>query len=123
MEATTFAVLARWTFLGIAAVFVVHASYRAVQACIRYRGKRLVTCTETGASAGVEVDAVHAGWTALLLRPELRVRRCTRWPEARKCGQVCLDQIESDPEGTLVRAIVSRWHRDANLRARGAPPS
>jgi hypothetical protein len=59
-----------------------------------YRGKKTVTCPETGQSATVEVDAVRIAASAWGGVPDVRLKDCTRWPERAKCGQDCLLQME-----------------------------
>jgi hypothetical protein len=81
-----------------------------VTAFLKYRGKRVVTCPETESPAGVEVDAGHAALTAVMGRPDLRLKECSRWPERGDCGQECLAQIESAPEDCLVRNILIKWY-------------
>ena len=76
----------------------------------RMRGPRVVTCPETGRSAGVCVDAGHAATTAFHAHPELRLRACSRWPEKLDCGQDCLRQIEAAPEDCLVRTRLTRFY-------------
>jgi hypothetical protein len=76
----------------------------------RLRGRRVVTCPENQKPAGVVVDAGHAAASGLLRPPELRLTTCSRWPERRDCGQQCLSQIESSPEGCLVRNILTDWY-------------
>jgi len=78
---------------------------------VKWRGERLVTCPETEKSAGVVVNAKHAAVTAALGDRDLTLNDCTRWPERRNCGQACLAQIESAPEGCLVRNILQGWYR------------
>jgi hypothetical protein len=84
--------------------------YRTLPAFLRFRGARVVACPETGQPAGVEVDASRAAVTALGGKPELRLTECSRWPERAGCGQDCLRQIESSPEGCLVRTLVTSWY-------------
>jgi hypothetical protein len=76
----------------------------------KYRGKRLITCPESKATAAVEVDAVHAAVTSGLSQPVLQLKACTRWPERRDCGQECLSQIAAAPADCLVRTIATRWY-------------
>ena len=47
---------------------------------------------------------------AVVGRPELRLRDCSRWPERAGCGQVCLTQVEESPEACLVRTMLERWY-------------
>lgn len=59
-----------------------------------YRGKKTVTCPETGQSATVEVDAVRIAASAWGGVPDVRLKDCTRWPERGGCGQDCVLQVE-----------------------------
>jgi hypothetical protein len=81
-----------------------------VSAFRKYRGKRVVECPETQAPAGVEVDAGHAALTAVLGKPDLRLKECSRWPERQNCGQDCLAQIALAPEDCLVRTMLAKWY-------------
>ena len=56
------------------------------------------------------MDAARAALGAAFGHETVRLSDCTRWPERRGCGQGCLRQIESTPEGCLVRRIVARWY-------------
>ncbi len=94
-------------FALIALFFVVRAG---VSTYLEFRGARVITCPETKAPAGVEVDARHAAMTALLDDPELRLKDCSRWPEREDCGQECVKQIEVAPMECLVRTMLTRWY-------------
>jgi hypothetical protein len=87
----------------------------------KFRGKRLVTCPETLAAAAVSVDAGHAAITAVFGGPELRLSRCSRWPERAACGQECLAQIEAAPEACLVRAVLEHWYAGKSCVLCGKP--
>lgn len=82
----------------------------AVQAFMRFRGKRLVTCPETKKIVAVDVDATHAALTIGCGIPELRLTSCTRWPERHDCGQECVAEIEFSPEESLARNILTNWY-------------
>lgn len=100
-------------FYLVVALFALVALYAAIRAVIRvleYRGKRVITCPETGAPAAVEVDARHAAITSILGGPDLRLNDCSRWPERQGCGQECLRQIERAPMECLARTILARWY-------------
>jgi hypothetical protein len=101
--------------LGVAALVglgvLILFGRRTLRAWLGYRGTRVVVCPENREVAAVEVDALHAAWSAPQGRPELRLEDCTRWPEKAGCGQDCLRQIESAPEACLVRTILSDWYR------------
>lgn len=81
-----------------------------VRAFFTYRGDRLITCPESHTREAVEVAAGEAAVGAFLNEPTLRLKECSRWPERENCGQDCLQQIESNPEGCLVWNIVSKWY-------------
>ena len=88
---------------------------------VRLRGKRVVTCPETGQPAAVELDAWHAALTAMVGRRDLRLRECSRWGEHHDCGQACLKQIEAAPEACLVRTILTKWYRGKSCVCCGRP--
>jgi hypothetical protein len=96
---------------ALAAVVVAMQVVKAWRSYLLYRGTRLVTCPETEKPAAVEVDAGRAARETLLGRARLRLEDCSRWPEREDCPQDCLKQVEADPEGCLVWAIVTRWYR------------
>jgi len=81
-----------------------------VRTYLRYRGKMLVTCPETGKPAAVKVDATHAVRESVLGHKRIRLEECSRWPERKNCGQECLSQIEADPENCLVWTTVAKWY-------------
>ena len=39
-----------------------------------------------------------------------RLSSCSRWPERAGCGQKCLTQIATAPDGCLLRSIVTSWY-------------
>lgn len=85
--------------------------YVVVRNSRRFRGPRVVLCPETITPESVEVGAVRAGWTSARGDLQLRLTSCSRWPERRGCQQKCLDQIESAPDGCLVRSRVAEWYQ------------
>ncbi|HEX9185470.1 MAG TPA: hypothetical protein VGB87_00225 [Vicinamibacteria bacterium] len=93
--------------LGVLAVL----GRRVARALLTYRGTRPVVCPETGEVAGIQVDAAHAALSASRGRPQLHLVLCTRWPERAGCGQECLGQIASAPEGCLLRNILGYWYQ------------
>jgi len=96
--------------LVLAAAGVALLGWWLVPAFTRWRGRRLITCPETNEPQAVRVDAAHAALTAFGSSPELRLSSCSRWPERQDCGQECLDQIESSPDGCLVKSLVTAWY-------------
>jgi len=92
--------------LAVAVVSVV-----ALRVYLRYRGKMLVRCPETGKTAAVKVAAGDAARSALLEHGEIHLKECSRWPERQSCGQDCLSQVGADPQSCLVRTKVADWYR------------
>jgi len=78
----------------------------------RLRGRRVVTCPETGRPAGVSVDLGHAVASAVRERTDIRIAACTCWPEREGCDQVCAPQIEMAGNTTRARAIAARFFED-----------
>lgn len=83
----------------------------ALRALTQLRGPMLVRCPETGRTAAVEVGLARAAVAASIGRSEVFIKNCSRWPERRDCAQLCVRQIESSPEGCLVRTILADWYR------------
>ena len=77
---------------------------------VRYRGKRIVTCPETNAPVGAEINAALAAGTWLVTQPRFVITTCSRWPERAGCDQACAPQVEASPDETLVRNIVAKWY-------------
>ena len=63
----------------------------------RFRGKKSVTCPETGRQAEMGIDAGRAAWTTAFGRALLRVKNCSLWPERKGCEQDCV-RSESEVE-------------------------
>ncbi len=97
-------------FLLAGIMYVLLRCLEAGRTYFKLRGRRLVTCPETNRPAAIELDAKYAALTAVFGRPELRISRCSRWPERRNCGECCLKQIESAQDDILVRNTVVRWY-------------
>ncbi|HXM96547.1 MAG TPA: hypothetical protein VOA64_20210 [Candidatus Dormibacteraeota bacterium] len=91
---------------GIAAAFTY-----GTRVFLRYRGKMLFTCPETGKPVAVKVAASKAALSSLTGRPGIRLSECSRWPERQDCGQECLSQIGADPQNCLVWTKVADWYR------------
>jgi hypothetical protein len=99
--------------LFVVAIVLLYWATRLIlagMAWYRSRGARLVVCPETKAHASVHLDRTRAAASVLLGAPELRLCECSRWPERGQCGQPCLKQIESAPDGCLVKAMVERFY-------------
>lgn len=85
----------------------------AIEAYLKFRGKRVITCPETRTPVGVRVDAKHAASTAVFSRrPELRLTSCSRWPERQDCEQDCVLQVRMAPGDTLVRTILTEFYKE-----------
>jgi len=106
----TVPILLAISLVAIAIGVVTFRVIPTVRAYLTYRGTRLVTCPETQETVSVDVAARKAAFTAFLGDDNLRLDRCSRWPERQGCGQDCLQQIEADPDNCLVWNIVSDWY-------------
>src|SRR5512143_3511167 len=76
----------------------------------RFAGSRVVTCPETQRPAGVRLRPFRAAAEAMFGTRRLELAECTRWPERAGCGQQCLSQIETAPDGCLVKTLVTRFY-------------
>jgi len=112
------------TVVTIAILLVAGLVFQALRAWLHMRGTRLVTCPETLAPAAVEVDVRHFALTSAAGLDELRLRDCSRWPEKRHCGQMCLSELETAPQGCLVSDMLRRWYegKSCSLCGRGIAP-
>ena len=110
------------TLVALAVILLaVVAAWQMGSAWWKYRGKRVITCPENHASAGVVVDAQHAAATVFGKAPELRLSECSRWPEKAGCGQECLSEVRESGADCLVRNIIAKWYRDKDCAACGQP--
>ncbi len=66
----------------------------ATDAYRRFRGTKTVTCPDTGTAADVQLDTHHAALSMAFGPPDLKVTRCSRWPERHYCDQGCVKQVE-----------------------------
>ncbi len=76
---------------GIGLVYVVLPVM--LDAFMRYRKIRRVTCPEEKKTALMNVNAKAAALAAAQGKAQLRVSNCSLWPEKRGCAQRCLAQI------------------------------
>ena len=84
----------------------------AIEAYMKFRGKRVITCPETRTPVGVKVDVKHAAATAAFSRrPDLRLTSCSRWPERQDCDQDCVLQVRMAPKDTLVRTLLAQYYK------------
>lgn len=72
---------------------------------LKIRGRRVVICPETKQPAGVEAGAARAA-----MGGPFRLADCSRWPERENCGQECLAEVQSAPDGCLVRERLAAWY-------------
>ena len=98
------------TAIVVAVAFLVAFIALFLGMYVRYRGKRIVTCPETNAPVGAEIDAALAAGTWMVTQPRFVVTACSRWPERAGCDQACAPQVEASPDETLVRSIVAKWY-------------
>jgi hypothetical protein len=96
--------------IAVALVMVAAVVRAAVVVFRRYRGPMSVTCPETHAPVGVEIDRNQVFLTTLFGKPDLRLRDCTRWPRREKCQQACLSQIEASPVDCMVKTKLVHWY-------------
>jgi hypothetical protein len=79
---------------AIAALGLVYVVFPVVMdAFMRYRKIRRVTCPEEEKTALMNIDAKAAALAAAKGKTQLRVINCSLWPEKRDCAQHCLAQI------------------------------
>lgn len=98
------------TALAVAGLFVFFALRRGVQAYLKFRGQRLVSCPETHRPAAVRVAAAKVALEATVGSEILELSQCSRWPEREDCPQGCLAQIEEAPKACLVWTIINQWY-------------
>ena len=70
-----------------------YLGFRIVQAFRLYfklRGTQLLVCPETGKLVLVEVEAGRMAMEAAVDEPYFQVKKCSRWPICKDCGQDCL---------------------------------
>ena len=100
-----------WSVLLLALVcFGVFVGWFA-RGWLKWRGRRLVVCPESGRGATLHVDALQAVGE-VGERAGLHVKDCSRWPERSDCGQECLADVKAAPHECLVRTAVNEWCRD-----------
>jgi hypothetical protein len=90
-----------------------------VRAYRRFRGVRMVVCPETISAETVTLAAGHAAWSSVTSSTDLQLASCSRWP--RDCSQKCLEQVESSPEGCLVRERLKNWWEESACARCGTP--
>jgi hypothetical protein len=79
-----------------------------IQSYYANRGRRSVTCPDSGQPADVEVDRKFALMTASRGQEHSRLQSCSRWPEKGDCGQECLAQVDPSPEN--LDRLLTKWY-------------
>ncbi len=90
------------TFTTLLVLIAVYLGFRVIQAFRLYfkvRGPRLLTCPATRKLVLVEVAAGRMALEASVDEPYFQVKKCSRWPMCRDCGQDCLRQMEPHAPG------------------------
>ena len=98
--------------LAAAAALVGFGAWHVARAFFELRGKRIVTCPETGHPVAVDLDLKYSAVHSAMGRPHFRLADCSRWPERAGCGQMCLGDVEAAPHDCLARTIVNDWYAD-----------
>jgi hypothetical protein len=106
---------------ALAAVAVAVALWKLFEGWRRARGERLIVCPENKQPAAVSLDTFDAAFHDFLGTREMHLKSCTRWPEKAGCGQECLTQIESTPDGCRVRSLLLGWYEDKSCALCGKP--
>lgn len=96
--------------IAVLAAAAIHVLRTAGVAFWRSRGARVITCPETRENAAVKLDRRRAATSALRGKRGLQLSDCSRWPERADCGQECLAQIESAPDGCLISKMLADWY-------------
>jgi len=90
------------TLVVLLALTALYLGFRIAQAFRLYfklRGTRLLVCPETHKLVLVEVEAGKMAMEAAIDEPYFQVKKCSRWPICKDCGQDCLTQMEAHPRG------------------------
>jgi hypothetical protein len=108
--------------LGLAFVFsMIPVAFLVGRAYFKARGPRVIVCPETETTEVVAVDAARAAWAGVREEPDFRLVCCSRWPGRQDCGRDCLAQIESAPDGCLMRERLTRWYQGTTCAICGKP--
>lgn len=78
-----------------------------VRAYRTFSGIRFVICPESASEAAVRIQAARAMATAIVGRPDVRLKSCSGWPERQGCDQACVRQIGESSNGCRSRASSS----------------
>ena len=82
--------------LVVVGAFLVRRSVTAAHAW-RFHGQMMVTCPETRNCAEVKVATLRLAISELLNVGQIKLSRCSRWPDRRDCSQDCIRQLETNP--------------------------
>ena len=109
-----------FVLLVAAVILVSGAVVKSLTAYVKYRGPRVVFCPSDGKAAAVGLDARQAGLTAVA-GSQLRIGTCSRWPGRRRCGQLCLDQVEAATGSARIVPVLARWFAGRKCTICGGP--
>jgi len=105
METTILIVL-----LILAAIYLGFRVLRAFRSYHEFRGPLLAICPETKKSVLIELSAGKMALKTVVGKSHFRVKKCSRWPTRRDCGQECLKEIE----GRFPESELSSAHKKAS---------
>jgi hypothetical protein len=98
--------------VGLLTVAVGWAAWRLARMASVWRrlsGTRLVTCTATGRSAAVRIDAKHAAVSTLVkASPETRMAECSLWATCGLCDRGCMP--EALAEESAIENVLLHWY-------------
>jgi len=113
---TTYVVVAILTVAVLGIVF-----RRAYKTFVTFRGMRVLTCPDSGQTAGVELKSCRASLTGLFGKPVLRVQECSRWPKRAGCDEGCIREVEAAPANHRVPVMLTEWCHEHACVCCGAP--
>jgi hypothetical protein len=102
-------VLATLTILAFGLMYLAYRIGRGIVAFFRMHGTRLVTCPENKETAAIGIDPHFAALTATVSDLQMRIGRCSRWPEKEGCAQACLPEVKEAPDDTRVEAVAKSF--------------
>jgi hypothetical protein len=88
-------------------LFLIPQIARLARTFVRFSGTRYMMCPLNKRIAKVRLDAVHAAWTSVMGKTELRITSCSGWPARKDCSTDCLTRLkasrnpESVPKGSV----------------------
>jgi hypothetical protein len=81
--------------LAAAAALMTLGAGSVVEGFVALQGRREVQCPVDGRRGTVRLDVPYSAVQSLLGHRRYRVGACSRWPGRARCGQLCLDALES----------------------------